>query len=336
LVFCEAGRGVERSTTGWRPGVATSVSHRSLRAGRAPPGPSGPSPRPRLRDRGHQRPGAGHRSGRPRPGPQVDPPQARSRSFLQRMGRTGRRAGPGPKCTLLAPKKLAWSGPPVVRDVYGRPVRRAATPQPERFNIHGPAGPGLALQERGTAGRLDGRVGQVPSLPRPGRAVVERILAGMLDRQVLGTSRAPWLGREGQARVRPQELPGAALQSLGAALFAVLHGRHVLGSVDESTFSVVAMTEPPVLLMAGRAWRKSPPGLEGRGPRRNRPRTRAGRGGGAAASSGRQPCSSIRGVLGRRRGKAVCRGAARGGGWKRYAGRCALVPATGRRLLAAR
>jgi ATP-dependent Lhr-like helicase len=38
-------------------------------------------------------------------------------------------------------------------------------------------------------------------------------------------------------------------------LFAVLHGRHELGAVDQSTFLVRRDDGPEVLLLAGRAWR---------------------------------------------------------------------------------
>ena len=107
-----------------------------------------------------------------------------------------------------------------------------------------------------------------------------------------------WLGREGQDTYGRKNFLDLISVFTAPPLFTVLHGRRELGFVDESTFLASATDGPPVLLLAGRAWRVAPPRLEAAaGATSSRPRTRAGRAGGARASSSRELCGAIRGVL---------------------------------------
>jgi ATP-dependent helicase Lhr and Lhr-like helicase len=78
----------------------------------------------------------------------------------------------------------------------------------------------------------------------------------LLDPQILWDEAGVlWLGREGQdafGRKNFLELPSVFS---APPMFAVLHGRHELGWVDETTFLGRRDDGPPVLLLAGRAWR---------------------------------------------------------------------------------
>ncbi len=64
-----------------------------------------------------------------------------------------------------------------------------------------------------------------------------------------------WLGREGQDTFGRKNFLELLSVFSAPPLFAVLHGRHELGSVDETTFLGRRDDGPPVLLLAGRAWR---------------------------------------------------------------------------------
>ena len=66
-----------------------------------------------------------------------------------------------------------------------------------------------------------------------------------------------WLGREGQDAYGRKNFLDLISVFTAPPLFTVLHGRHELGSVDESTFLGRRDDGPPVLLLAGRAWRVS-------------------------------------------------------------------------------
>jgi ATP-dependent Lhr-like helicase len=115
----------------------------------------------------------------------------------------------------------------------------------------------LALQERGIGrGEWFGRVEAVPAFGALEGSLVERIVAGMLERQVLWDEAGVlWLGREGQDAYGRKNFLDLVSVFTAPPLFTVLHGRHELGSVDESTFLSRRDVGPPVLLLAGRAWR---------------------------------------------------------------------------------
>jgi ATP-dependent Lhr-like helicase len=83
-----------------------------------------------------------------------------------------------------------------------------------------------------------------------------RIVAGMLERGLLWDEAGVlWLGREGQDTYGRRHFLELVSVFTTPPLFAVLHGRHELGSVDESTFLARRDAGSPVLLLAGRAWR---------------------------------------------------------------------------------
>ena len=64
-----------------------------------------------------------------------------------------------------------------------------------------------------------------------------------------------WLGREGQDAYGRKNFLDLISVFTAPPLFTVLHGRRELGFVDESTFLARREDGPPVLLLAGRAWR---------------------------------------------------------------------------------
>ena len=64
-----------------------------------------------------------------------------------------------------------------------------------------------------------------------------------------------WLGREGQDAYGRKNFLDLISVFTAPPLFTVLHGRRELGFVDESTFLASREDGPPVLLLAGRAWR---------------------------------------------------------------------------------
>jgi ATP-dependent Lhr-like helicase len=132
-----------------------------------------------------------------------------------------------------------------------------AVPPPEPLHIFAQQILALALQERGI-GRIEWLdwVGAVPAFRDLDRGLADRIVAGMLERGILWDEAGVlWLGREGQDAYGRKNFLELLSVFSAPPLFVVLHGRHELGAVDESTFLVRRDDGPPVLLLAGRAWR---------------------------------------------------------------------------------
>src|SRR3954467_10473548 len=78
----------------------------------------------------------------------------------------------------------------------------------------------------------------------------------MIDRQALWSEGGVrWLGRDGQDAYCRKNFLDLLSVLTAPPLFVVLHGRHELGSVDETTFLGRRADGPPILLLAVRAWR---------------------------------------------------------------------------------
>ena len=187
---------------------------------------------------------------------QIDAPWAVA-SFLQRMGRTGRRPGTTRNCLFLATTDDGLLRAAGLLDLWRSGYVEPAEPPPLPLHILAQQIMALALQERGI-GRNEwpAWIAAVPAFRALDRDLVERIIAGMLDRQVIWDEAGVlWLGREGQDAYGRKHFLDLISVFTAPPLFTVLHGRQELGFVDESTFLTQREDGPPVLLLAGRAWR---------------------------------------------------------------------------------
>lgn len=232
---------------------------------------------------------------------QVDAPGTVS-SFLQRMGRTGRRPGAARNCLFLATSDDGLLRAAGLIELWGRGHVEPAVPPPRPVHILAQQLMALALQERGI-GRAEwlGWVRAVPAFGDLDGRVVERIVAEMLDREILWDEAGVlWLGREGQDNYGRKNFLDLISVFTAPPLFTVKHAGREVGFVDESTFLVRRDDgAPPVLLLAGRAWRVSHLDWKRRQahvePAEDIGRSRW-RGQGQFLS--RELCGSIRGILG--------------------------------------
>lgn len=186
---------------------------------------------------------------------QIDAPSTVS-SFLQRLGRTGRRPGTSRNLLFLttspeallrgASIALLWS------EGFVEPVRPPALP----FHIYSQQLLALAHQltgmPRGAWSSWLDRMPGFASLPTAGRsAVIEHLeREGYLheDSGILG------LGPESDRRFRGKGFLELLSVFDVPPLIRVLHGRKELGWVDEATFQIAGDAET-VLLLGGRSWR---------------------------------------------------------------------------------
>lgn len=186
---------------------------------------------------------------------QIDAPATVS-SFLQRMGRTGRRAGARSNCLFLATGDEGLLRAAAVIDLWRRGYVEPVIAPPQPFHILAQQVMALVLQERGVGRRacLDWLAG-VPAFA----AIPADRVAAVLD-HLVGTGTLfedagiLSFGPAGEAAYGRKNFLELLSVFTSPPLFRVLSGQQELGSVHESTF-YRTQDGPAVLVLAGRAWR---------------------------------------------------------------------------------
>ncbi len=187
---------------------------------------------------------------------QIDAPGTVS-SFLQRMGRTGRRAGTARNCLFLATTEAGLLRAAGLIALWQAGHVEPATPPPLPLHILAQQLLALALQERGI-GRTEWLdwVRAVPAFRQVSATTIATLVNHMLARQILWDEAGVlWLGHTGQETYGRRNFLELVSVFTAPPMFTVLFGRRELGMVDESTFLARRDGGPPVLLLAGHAWR---------------------------------------------------------------------------------
>ena len=186
---------------------------------------------------------------------QIDAPPTVS-SFLQRMGRTGRRPGAIPNCLFLATTDDGLLRSAALLDLWQEGFVEPVVAPPRPAHILAQQLMALTLQEKGV-GRSTwfDWVSTVPAFaamdPRTVADIVEHMLApGVLWEDGGLLSFAP-AGEAAYGRKNFMELLSVFTSP---PLFRVVSGQKELGSVHESTFFTRG-EGPPILLLAGRSWK---------------------------------------------------------------------------------
>jgi ATP-dependent helicase Lhr and Lhr-like helicase len=185
---------------------------------------------------------------------QIDSPPTVS-SFLQRMGRTGRRSGTERNCLFLATRDETLIQAAGLLDLWAAGYVEPVVPPPEPYHILAQQLMAIALQEGGI-GRTDWLrwIVGVPAFASMPAERIEQIVSWMLEHKILGDEAGIlWLGREGESTYGRRNFLELFSVFTSPPLFSVLHGRQELGYVDELTF-LQKQDGPKVLLLGGRAW----------------------------------------------------------------------------------
>ena len=184
---------------------------------------------------------------------QIDAPATVS-SFLQRMGRTGRRAGSHRNCLMLATSSESLLIALGIARLWREGFIEAVVPPPSPVHIFAQQVMALVLQERGIA-RQDWPSWLGDALADAVDVSEKEVIAHMLatgilveDGGVLGIGVA---GEEEFGRRYFQELVAAFTTPF---LLAVRHGDYDLGSIDPLSLRA-RNDEPPLVLLGGRSWR---------------------------------------------------------------------------------
>lgn len=185
---------------------------------------------------------------------QIDAPTTVS-SFLQRLGRTGRRPGASRNCLFLttSPETLLQAAGLLTlwADGFVEPV----APPPEPFHVFAQQLMALALQTGGLE-RSAWRewVGKVPAFAAMGEAIPDEILEHLLATGIFFEDGGLlWFGEEGERAFGRKNFLEILSVITSDPLFTVLHGRNQLGMVHPSSFAV-PKSRLPILLLGGRSW----------------------------------------------------------------------------------
>lgn len=186
---------------------------------------------------------------------QIDAPGTVS-SFLQRMGRTGRRPGTRANCLFLTTSDEGFLRAAALLDLWKtgfvEPVKAPAKP----FHILAQQLMALVLQERGI-GRSSWFewIAKVPSFAAISQERIDEIVSHLLSTGVLwsdnGILSFAHAGEEEYGRKNFMELLSVFTSP---PLFRVISGQKELGSVHESTF-YKKDDGPNILVLAGQNWK---------------------------------------------------------------------------------
>jgi ATP-dependent helicase Lhr and Lhr-like helicase len=185
---------------------------------------------------------------------QIDAPSTVS-SFLQRMGRTGRRSGGVRNCLFLATSRAALVRAAGLIKLWSTGYIEPVEPPPLPFHVLAQQIMALALQEGGI-GRKTWRewIGRMPAFAKMRAEETDSIVAHMIHEGLLNDDEGLlWFGKEGECAFGRKNFMELLSVFKSPPLFTVRHGRTDLGEVHESSF-LIKTGARPVLSLAGRSW----------------------------------------------------------------------------------
>jgi ATP-dependent Lhr-like helicase len=186
---------------------------------------------------------------------QIDAPSSVA-SFLQRLGRTGRRAGAARNCLFLATDDDALLRAGGLIDLWGSGYVEPVAAPPEPLHIFAQQVMALALQEGGIA-QSDWAtwLSRMPAFAELGQDRLDSLVAHMLAEGILWEDQGViWLGEKGQGEFGRKHFLELFSVFTTPPLFTVRHGRAELGHVHQSSFVVSQEGDRPILSLAGRSW----------------------------------------------------------------------------------
>jgi ATP-dependent helicase Lhr and Lhr-like helicase len=185
---------------------------------------------------------------------QVDAPFTVS-SFLQRIGRTGRRSGSARNCLFLATTEDAFLRAVGLLHLwhsgYVEPIEPPAMP----LHIYAQQVMALCLQERGLVAKDISRwIGRMPGFASVDAGACDQLLDHMLATGILHSDGGVLgIGRQGEEAFGYQHFMSLLSVFTSPPMVKVYHGRQELGEVHELTFAV-AGEGPALLTLGGRNW----------------------------------------------------------------------------------
>ncbi len=186
---------------------------------------------------------------------QIDAP-GRVASFLQRMGRTGRRPGTVRNCLFLATNEGGLVQAAGIIDLWKEGYVEPITPPAEPYHVLAQQLITLILQEQGlerTAWK--DWVGRMPAFAAMNREDVEQVIQWMLDHDILWEEHGVLrIGEAGEREYGWRHYMEVMSVFLTPPLIQVMYGQKELGLVDRASFLPTAKGRPIILSLGGRSW----------------------------------------------------------------------------------
>jgi ATP-dependent Lhr-like helicase len=186
---------------------------------------------------------------------QIDAPNSVA-SFLQRLGRTGRRAGTSRNCLFLATSEKALIKAAGLLELWSSGFVEPIVPPEMPLHIFAQQLMALALQ-LGGIGASDWRawIGRLPPFAAIDAAQEGEILRYLQERSILfGNSGLLGLGQEGEARFGRRHFLELLSVFSSPAMLTAFHGNRELGHI-EAGFLVSTQGGPSAsIALGGRSW----------------------------------------------------------------------------------
>jgi len=186
---------------------------------------------------------------------QIDSPPTVA-SFLQRLGRTGRRAGTTRNCLFLTTTDHAFLQACGLLQLWSEGFVEPVTPPPLPYHVLAQQIMALVLQEGGISRHSwKDWIGGMPAFDAIPDEDSEAILNHMLSAGILfEESGVLSFGLQGEQSFGHRHFMELMTVFTSDPLFAVRHGRVDLGFIHPMSFTVRGEAQP-VVLLAGRSWR---------------------------------------------------------------------------------
>ncbi|MCU7804188.1 MAG: DEAD/DEAH box helicase [Candidatus Thiodiazotropha sp. (ex Lucinoma borealis)] len=185
---------------------------------------------------------------------QIDAPATVS-SFLQRIGRTGRRAGTSRNCLFLVTKKEAFLQVAALMQLWFEGYVEPIEPPPLPLHIFAQQIMALALQEDGITGaEWTAWLGRLPGLRDLDPDRFHKQIQYMVDTEILHSDQGILsIGDSGERQFGKKNFMELFSVFLSPPLVKVFHGKQEIGEVHQSTF-IVKEGGPCVLTLGGHSW----------------------------------------------------------------------------------
>jgi ATP-dependent Lhr-like helicase len=186
---------------------------------------------------------------------QIDSPTTVS-SFLQRLGRTGRRSSNSRNCLFLATHPEALLRAVAIVKLWQEGFVEPVQPPPTPYHVFAQQILALSLQERGL-GRNAWRswLLRLPPFAQAAPGLLDAIIDHMVGEAYLSEDQGIlFVGRQGEARFGFQNFFDLFSVFMRTPEFEVFCGREHLGSVDPGSFAQHGQN-PFIISLAGRSWK---------------------------------------------------------------------------------